>query len=280
LEALGWAVDSRVCGEGEALVAEAQSLAPDDFDIRIQADSFRGLSALRSEDYPAAIEQFDRCLAAMRAAPGSAVPDYGPFVRIAALVAAGRDGEARVAAAEARELSSFSRLFVCRAWLEVGEALLDRSPEGLEHALAGFGLASAMRALALSLGAEVLGGERAGAWLGEALRIFELAGAETDRARVRRQLRRLGVAVPRARRVDRYLPAGLRGKGVTPREREVLELVAQGRTNAEIANRLFLSVRTVESHVSSLLAKLELDSRAGLIVAGLSLGSPVDRGSG
>src|SRR5262249_58066432 len=104
-----------------------------------------------------AIAHFDRCLAAMRVAPGSAVPDIGPFVRVVALVAAGRDDEARVAAAEARELSSYSRLFVCRTWLEVGQALLDRSPDALERGIEGFGAASAMRAMALSLGAEVLG---------------------------------------------------------------------------------------------------------------------------
>src|SRR5262249_18228679 len=181
---------------------------------------------------------------------------------------------------DARELSSYSRLFVCRTWLEVGQALLGRSPDALERGIEGFGAASAMRAMALSLGAEVLGGARAGTWLAEALRIFEQAGAETDRARVRGQLRRLGLPVPRARRADPGLPVAPRGKGITPREREVLELITRGLSNAEVANRLFLSVRTVESHVSSLLAKLDVDSRAGLIVAGLSLGSPVERGSG
>ena len=43
---------------------------------------------------------------------------------------------------------------------------------------------------------------------------------------------------------------------VTAREREVLELMAQGRTNAGIARRLWLTERTVESHVRSILAKL------------------------
>jgi len=49
--------------------------------------------------------------------------------------------------------------------------------------------------------------------------------------------------------------------GLTPRELEVLRLMADGLTNQEIADTLFLSRRTVENHVLHILAKLELDSR-------------------
>ena len=45
---------------------------------------------------------------------------------------------------------------------------------------------------------------------------------------------------------------------LTPREREVLALMAEGRTNAGIARRLWLTDRTVETHVSSIMAKLGL----------------------
>jgi predicted ATPase/DNA-binding CsgD family transcriptional regulator len=59
-------------------------------------------------------------------------------------------------------------------------------------------------------------------------------------------------------------PETLIDAGVSEREAEVLELVAQRATNAEIAARLFVSVRTVESHVSSLLRKLEVADRRAL----------------
>ncbi len=48
---------------------------------------------------------------------------------------------------------------------------------------------------------------------------------------------------------------------LTEREREVLRLVAEGMTNVEIGERLYLSDKTVKSHVSNILAKLRLPDR-------------------
>jgi LuxR family maltose regulon positive regulatory protein len=48
---------------------------------------------------------------------------------------------------------------------------------------------------------------------------------------------------------------------LTPREQEVLRLLAQGATNNEIADRLVVSLRTVKKHVSNLLLKLEAQNR-------------------
>ena len=50
--------------------------------------------------------------------------------------------------------------------------------------------------------------------------------------------------------------------GLTPREIDVLRLLAHGHSNREIGEALFISPRTVNFHVTNLLAKLELDSRA------------------
>jgi DNA-binding NarL/FixJ family response regulator len=63
---------------------------------------------------------------------------------------------------------------------------------------------------------------------------------------------------------------------LTEREREILNLIAQGRPNSEIALRLFLSPKTVANHVSNIFAKLQVADRAEAIVrareAGLGRG--------
>lgn len=79
------------------------------------------------------------------------------------------------------------------------------------------------------------------------------AGALRDRAAA--TLRDLGAAVPRAERPSNALA------GLTARELEVLDGVCRGETNAAIAARLYLSAKTVEHHVSRVLAKLGVRSR-------------------
>ena len=90
-----------------------------------------------------------------------------------------------------------------------------------------------------------------------ALEIADRLDAAPLIARVRARLRMLGVAAPRGpRAATRANPAGL-----TERQAEVLELLAEGMTDGEIAARLVLSVRTVNRHVSSILDKLGVRSR-------------------
>lgn len=54
-------------------------------------------------------------------------------------------------------------------------------------------------------------------------------------------------------------------KNITKREREVLKFIVEGYTSAEIAKRLYISVRTVETHRSNLMNKLELKNTAALV---------------
>lgn len=87
---------------------------------------------------------------------------------------------------------------------------------------------------------------------------YERLGATHDAARCRHRLRSTGEA-PASRR-------GRRGYGnaLSPREHDVARLLASGQTNREIAEALYLSRRTVEQHVASVLRKLGVRSRTDL----------------
>jgi DNA-binding NarL/FixJ family response regulator len=56
-----------------------------------------------------------------------------------------------------------------------------------------------------------------------------------------------------------------RGQRLTGREREIVQLVAEGQSNKEVADKLGISVRTAETHRAHILRKLNLDSIAGLV---------------
>ncbi|SEL98069.1 ATP-binding protein [Streptacidiphilus jiangxiensis] len=98
--------------------------------------------------------------------------------------------------------------------------------------------------------------EDATAQVAAALDTYDALGATADAARCRQTLRDLGVQRPAGR--------GRRGYGgaLSPRERQVAELLATGATNQDIAEALFLSPRTVEQHVASVLKKLGTTRKA------------------
>lgn len=86
----------------------------------------------------------------------------------------------------------------------------------------------------------------------QAIEELETLGANAVAAKLRQELRDQGVNVPRGRaRATRDHPVGL-----TSRQSEVLSLLAEGLSNVDIADLLFLSPRTVEHHVSAILTKL------------------------
>jgi DNA-binding NarL/FixJ family response regulator len=63
---------------------------------------------------------------------------------------------------------------------------------------------------------------------------------------------------------------------LTTRQSEVLDLMADGLTNAEIADRLFISARTAEHHVAAVLSKLNAASRYEAVTVAKELGALAD----
>jgi DNA-binding NarL/FixJ family response regulator len=87
-------------------------------------------------------------------------------------------------------------------------------------------------------------------------------GAELEREAAREVFRSLHAAPDLARLEQRGAARNDRPFGLTPRELEVLRLVASGRTNRAISQELFLSEKTVDRHVSNIFTKLDVSTRA------------------
>ena len=112
---------------------------------------------------------------------------------------------------------------------------------------------------------------RPGEWLREAVSEFDLTGHERLASASRRILRTAGEPVPRASRGTAAVPRQMRRLGITSREMDVLRLLTSGLPNSEIAAKLYISPKTVETHIASLAAKTGQRGRRELAAYAASL---------
>jgi DNA-binding CsgD family transcriptional regulator len=102
-------------------------------------------------------------------------------------------------------------------------------------------------------------------WLRDAITELEATGYDRLASACRGALRQAGERVPRSGRGNASVPRQLRNLGITSREMDVLLLVAQGISNTDIATRLFISPKTVETHIGSLVSKTGQTGRRELV---------------
>lgn len=230
--------------------------------------------ALRLGDPKGAKDALDEAMEVLRRYPGKPFPFLGLWALLST-TAAGGDGDGGEAARkEVYERSGtgadYNVLCLCLAEAVV----LGRGGDG-EEATAS--VASQLDTLAmhqgqwgtvaLALTASNALSEGWGAgepWARTALARFEEAGFPELASWCRSMLRRSGHPVPRQGRGATSPSVQLRALGITGRELDVLAILAGGATNKEIASRLHLSPRTVERHVSNLLAKTGSGDRRDL----------------
>ena len=170
-----------------------------------------------------------------------------------------------------------------RACVALGEAAAARAAADELRAVAAASPNAALRAAALLADGRLAAaeGEAAGtALIEDAADLFEAAGAGYDAAQARLALAALwriagraenaDKAETRARQALQELGARIpqtRAGGLSPREAEVLRLLARGLSNDDIAQRLVLSVRTVERHVANVYAKIGASGRTARAIA-------------
>ena len=263
-------------GPMEDRIAEAVALAPGDQDVTGCAwGHCRATFCLLAADLDAAHARMTTGAGLLLSSPATIAP---PFLGLWPLLGALLGRDAADAAARVRAAHG-TRHLVVAALLGYADAVSAGRQGRTADAEAAFAAADRQmgplvawyRQYARRLAAEAALADGWGepvAWLREAAAYFAARGDDRVAAVCRALLRRVGAPVPRPAG-DGDLPGPLRALGVTEREADVLRLVAQGFGNREIAERMFLSPRTVEKHVASLLAKTGL--RRGQL-AGYSAG--------
>jgi DNA-binding CsgD family transcriptional regulator len=199
----------------------------------------------------------------------------GPeFVRLA--VACGNDEAARAMTAATGAVAACvgtptarGQELRCRGLLTDDAATLLEAVAAHRQGPSRVELAGAAEEAAAALAAGGAASEAA-ALLREALEIWEGAGASYDASRVLARLR-VGGARPGKRGPRRHAETGW--ESLTDSERRVLDLVREGLTYREAAERLFISRRTVETHVARVFRKLGVASRAELSALLIERGS-------
>jgi DNA-binding CsgD family transcriptional regulator len=250
----------------EARIAEAIALAPDDPDVLGCAwGHCRATSSLLAENLGVAHQQMTAGAGVILSSPATMAP---PFLGLWPLLGALLDQEAAAAAARFRAAHG-TRHLVVGSLLRYADAILAGRRGQPDEAEAVFAAADSQmgplvawyRNYARRVVAEAALADGWGdpvAWLREAAEYFAARGDDRVAAACRGLLRQAGAPVPRRRPGGPQLPAQLRAVGVTEREADVLRLAARGLGNREIAEAMFLSPRTVEKHVASVLAKTGL----------------------
>jgi DNA-binding CsgD family transcriptional regulator len=251
----------------EAMIAEALVLAPDDPDVLGCAwGHCRATWSLLAEDMVQAHGQMATGAGMILSSPATMAP---PFLGLWPLLGALLDRDAAAAAARVRAAHAPRHHLVVGSLLRYADAVLAGRAGRPADAEAAFAAADAemgplvawyrnyARRVAAAAALADNWGDPVG-WLREAAEYFAARGDDRIAAACRGLLRRAGAPVPRRRPGSPGLPGQLRALGVTEREADVLRLAAQGLGNREIAQAMFLSPRTVEKHVASVLAKTGL----------------------
>ena len=264
------AVDAGLAGDEAAmgeLLAAAQSRADAPTEVNVLGPMVRAMPHLLRHGLATASALFDQAVPALLT-HGSAIPiDHIGLWALLRTAVGDRDHAARETLRGHKMLMATG----IRAALEYADAIAagraGDEPEAVAHFAAADAALAHLPWWNRLLRLFALEGAVADGWgdpvpaLRADLAAHEAAGAESLARTCRDLLRTAGA--PTRRQAGPVAPA-LRARGVTAREAEVLALVAAGLTNAEAAQRLFLSRRTVETHVARLLAKTGAADRSEL----------------
>ena len=263
--------------QASAAAAEALRLAAEDDEIAgLAAATLRGLPALLREDLSTGLAAWVEGITHMRALPAvTPLPPWYLWPIIATVHDLEGDGGARARAetehSDLRTSPGFDALWYLACAVAAGRAGdVDAARSCGDRAsalLAGVEEFDGWRLLGqrwVTSDALAAGWGEPAVWMTEGADYFGARGLTEIASACRALGRSAGAKQRRRGRGDSSVPEPLVALGVTSREVDVLRLVAEGLTNAEVAERLVLSPRTVKGYVEQLLAKTGASNRTAL----------------
>ncbi|HTT92824.1 MAG TPA: LuxR C-terminal-related transcriptional regulator, partial [Acidimicrobiales bacterium] len=260
LQAVAHGISGNRRAMNEAIAAMRDSAGDRDTAQMIAMANGVSICHLGDGQLPEAIDAMDSAMGLLRSASGGARDFPGRWALMRTVADEGGEG----AREQCRALEFDTPMSRATLWAadavaagrkgEDAESLFAAADGELGRLEGGF-----LRSLARLLVAPCAHQDSWGApavWLRESLANFEDLDLANFAHRCRLGLRAMGEAVPRAARSDQVrVPGPLAAQGVTVREAEVMAHVVAGHSNRDIAERLHLSVRTVEKHVERVLMK-------------------------
>lgn len=256
----------------EEALATASATAGDDPDVVAGVHIARGMVALLSEDRASSMRHLDAAMDVLRSSQATYPAPHRALWALLRVVE--DDGHADEALTEVkRSPATVHRavrgLLACAEAVQSGRRGQRREAE--EAWAVGEADLSCFQGrlnMARRLGAESAirhGWGDPVIWLSQAGDFFDTKAMPRVATACRSLLRAAGGPVTRRTRGNREVPDDLDKAGVTRREVEVLDLLAEGLSTTAIASRLYLSVKTVERHTANLATKLDLNGRAQVV---------------
>lgn len=253
----------------ERFIADAETVSDRDPDVIAYAAVARAQYWFDRDDFAQATRALDQMIEHLRRALALAVPEWGIWALLSAL-----SGNGATEAIDELDAHFGPGVVIIDSYRHYAKAVMAGRHGSREDANRHLALAERVQPVAWfqhnarRLMAETAHADGWGepvAWLRDGYTYFDTQGDDRRATSCRTLLVKIGAAAPRRRRSDERVPPKWRALGVSAREADVLELLADARSTRSIAELLHISPKTVERHIGNLAGKLGVEGRTGVV---------------
>jgi len=253
----------------ERLIVEAEAVSDGAPDVIAYASVPRALYWFDRDDFTRASRALDQVIGHLRQAPALSVPEWGIWALLRAL-----SGSGATEAIDELDERFGPGVVIIDSYRHYAKSVVAGRNGSPEDATRHVALAERVEPTAwfqhnarrlMAETAHTNGWGEPVSWLRDGYAYFDTRGDDRRSTSCRSLLVKIGAAAPRKRRSDERVPPNWRVLGVSAREADVLELLADARSTRSVAELLHISPKTVERHIGNLAGKLGVEGRTGVV---------------